>query len=111
MPSHTAPGRAPMLRPVTSPEEPSPVPRTTGQAWMARRDLIAAIAGSNGASLRMPGDVFDLPHSRIHAILKKHRAKYPGAGTAGPMPRARHGESLASAAPCRHSYFQEIILS
>jgi hypothetical protein len=33
---------------------------------------------TRGASQRFLGDVFDLPPSRICAILKEFRAKYPG---------------------------------
>jgi hypothetical protein len=77
MPSQISSHQAPTLRPVTSPDSPSPRPRTSGQRWKARRDLVIVIASANGASQRLLGDVFDLPHSRICAILKKHRARYP----------------------------------
>jgi DNA-directed RNA polymerase specialized sigma24 family protein len=35
----------------------------------------------HGWSQRMIADVFDLPHSRVHAIIAEFRAKY-GAGAA-----------------------------
>jgi hypothetical protein len=83
MPPHNRANRPVILRQVTSPEEPSPRPMTTGQIWKSRRDLIILLASRQGASQRLLGDVFDLPHSRINVILKKHRAKYPGLCGAG----------------------------
>jgi len=47
-----------------------------GQRWKFRRNLVIYIANQHGASQRMLADVFDLPHSRIAAILKELRTKY-----------------------------------
>ena len=49
---------------------------TTGQRWKFRRNLVIYIANQHGASQRMLADVFDLPHSRIAAILKELRNNY-----------------------------------
>jgi hypothetical protein len=49
---------------------------TPGQRWKLRRDLVIFAAASQGFSLRLLADVFDLPHSRISAILKNMREKY-----------------------------------
>jgi hypothetical protein len=49
---------------------------TPGRRWKFRRDLVIYLAASRGASQRMLADVFDLPHSRISAILKTMREKF-----------------------------------
>ena len=49
---------------------------SVGQRWKFRRNLVIYIANQHGASQRMLADVFDLPHSRIAAILKELRTKY-----------------------------------
>jgi hypothetical protein len=49
---------------------------TPGQRWKLRRDLVIYLANGQGASQRMLADVFDLPHSRISAILKNMKLKY-----------------------------------
>lgn len=49
---------------------------SVGQRWKFRRNLVIYIANEHGASQRMLADVFDLPHSRIAAILKELRTKY-----------------------------------
>ena len=49
---------------------------SVGQRWKFRRNLVIYIANQHGASQRMLADVFDLPHSRIAAILKDLRTKY-----------------------------------
>lgn len=54
---------------------------TVGQRWKLRRNLVIYIASQHGASQRMLADVFDLPHSRIAAILKELRQQY------GPSPQ------------------------
>ncbi len=51
-------------------------PKSVGQRWKFRRNLVIYIANQHGASQRMLADVFDLPHSRIAAILKELRTKY-----------------------------------
>ncbi len=58
-----------------------PMPRlpenvSLGQRWKFRRNLVIYIASQHGASQRLLGDVFDLPHSRISAIIKEFRTKY-----------------------------------
>ena len=49
---------------------------SVGRRWKLRRNLVIYIANQHGASQRMLADVFDLPHSRIAAILKELRTKY-----------------------------------
>ena len=56
-------------------------PSTVGQRWKLRRNLVIYIASQHGASQRLLADVFDLPHSRIAAILKELRQQY------GPSPQ------------------------
>jgi hypothetical protein len=63
--------------------ETTPLPTPTlpenasvGQRWKFRRNLVIFIANRNGASQRLLADVFDLPHSRIAAIIKEFRLKY-----------------------------------
>ncbi len=51
---------------------------TVGRRWKFRRNLVIFIASQNGASQRLLADVFDLPHSRIAAIVKEFRTKYAG---------------------------------
>jgi hypothetical protein len=63
---------------------PLPLPKTStlpenasvGRRWKFRRNLVIFIASRNGVSQRLLADVFDLPHSRIAAILKEFRSKY-----------------------------------
>jgi hypothetical protein len=49
---------------------------SVGRRWKFRRNLVIYIASQNGASQRLLADVFDLPHSRIAAIIKEFRTKY-----------------------------------
>jgi hypothetical protein len=49
---------------------------SVGRRWKFRRNLVIFIASQNGASQRLLADVFDLPHSRIAAIIKEFRTKY-----------------------------------
>ena len=62
-----------------SPEGPTGGSVSVGRRWKLRRNLVIYIASQHGASQRLLADVFDLPHSRIAAILKELRAQYgPG---------------------------------
>ena len=54
---------------------------SVGRRWRLRRNLVIYIASQQGVSQRMLADVFDLPHSRIAAIIKELRTRY------GPDPR------------------------
>lgn len=54
---------------------------SVGRRWRLRRNLVIYIASQQGVSQRMLADVFDLPHSRIAAIIKELRAHH------GPDPR------------------------
>ena len=68
-----------LLSKVESAPRPSPaLPEnaSVGRRWKLRRNLVIFIASQNGVSQRMLGDVFDLPHSRISAIVKEFRDKY-----------------------------------
>ena len=49
---------------------------SVGRRWKLRRNLVIYIANQQGVSQRMLADVFDLPHSRIAAILKEFRTNY-----------------------------------
>ena len=59
-----------------SPEDQPGKRASVGQRWKFRRNLVIFIANQHGVSQRMLADVFDLPHSRIAAILKELRHKY-----------------------------------
>ena len=58
---------------------------SVGRRWKLRRNLVIYIASQHGASQRLLADVFDLPHSRIAAILKELRSQY------GPGPETSRG--------------------
>jgi len=60
--------------PVT--ESVLPANTSVGRRWKFRRNLVIYIASQQGVSQRLLADVFDLPHSRIAAILKEFRTKY-----------------------------------
>ena len=68
-----------MERPTRSPEAdgspcapPLPCGATPGQQWRFRRNLVIYLAHRrNGLSQRLLADVFDLPRSRIAAIIKE----------------------------------------
>ena len=60
--------------PVAIPDLPANA--SVGRRWKFRRNLVIVIASRNGASHRLLADVFDLPHSRIAAIIKEYREKY-----------------------------------
>jgi hypothetical protein len=60
-----------------------PLPKPTlsenasvGRRWTFRRNMVIFIASRSGVSQRLLADVFDLPHSRIAAIIKDFRLKY-----------------------------------
>ena len=44
---------------------------TVGMRWRFRRNLVIYVAFKNGFSQRILSDVFDLPRSRIAAIIKE----------------------------------------
>lgn len=56
------------------PEFPTP-----GKEWRWKRNLIICLAAHHGSSHRLLAEVFDLPHSRIAAIIKEFREKYGSA--------------------------------
>jgi len=62
--------------PIPIPEPTLPDNASIGRRWKLRRNMVIFIASQNGVSQRMLADVFDLPHSRIAAIVKEFRAKY-----------------------------------
>jgi hypothetical protein len=64
------------LAPAPAPDLELSERATTGQRWRFRRNLVIVLAHRHGASQRLLADVFDLPHSRICAIVKEFRAKY-----------------------------------
>lgn len=49
---------------------------TAGKRWKFRRNLVIYIATKGGMTQRFMADVFDLPHSRIAAIVKEFKEKY-----------------------------------
>jgi hypothetical protein len=55
-----------------------PETASVGRRWKFRRNLVIFVASQNGVSQRLLADVFDLPHSRIAAIIKEFRTKYAG---------------------------------
>jgi hypothetical protein len=61
---------------VSLPNSGLPETASVGRRWKFRRNLIIYIASQHGASQRLLADVFDLPHSRIAAIVKEFRTKY-----------------------------------
>ncbi|WZO98189.1 hypothetical protein EP7_005245 [Isosphaeraceae bacterium EP7] len=44
---------------------------SVGKRWRFRRNLVIYVAHRSGLSQRMLADVFDLPRSRIGAILEE----------------------------------------
>ncbi len=61
---------------VSLPSPTLPENASVGRRWKFRRNLVIVIASQNGVSQRLLADVFDLPHSRIAAIIKEFRSKY-----------------------------------
>ena len=61
---------------VPRPTSKLPANASVGRRWKLRRNLVIYLANQHGASQRLLGDVFDLPHSRISAIVKEFREKY-----------------------------------
>ncbi len=55
-------------------EPPLPADASAGKRWRFRRDLVIYVASRNGLSQRHLADVFDLPRSRIAAIIKDFAA-------------------------------------
>ena len=62
-----APGAAHPL-PDTPPLPPN---ASVGKRWKFRRNLVIVVAHRNGLSQRLLADVFDLPRSRVAAIIKE----------------------------------------
>jgi hypothetical protein len=54
---------------------------TPGKKWRFRRDLVIYISNRSGVSQRLLADVFDLPRSRISAIIKGFETRYGRAST------------------------------
>lgn len=67
---------------LSSPPTPPPLPpnASVGRRWRFRRDLVICVASRAGVSQRHLADVFDLPRSRVAAILKDF------GGRCGPTP-------------------------
>jgi hypothetical protein len=69
-----------LLYPVTlstTPSAPEPGPNLSiGRKWKFRRNMVICVAHKHGVSQRFLADVFDLPCSRICAIVKEFREKY-----------------------------------
>jgi hypothetical protein len=61
---------------IPRPTSKLPTNASVGRRWKLRRNLVIYLANQHGASQRLLGDVFDLPHSRISAIIKEFREKY-----------------------------------
>jgi hypothetical protein len=57
------------LLPLPTPP-PLPPNASLGRRWRFRRDLVIYISSRNGVSQRLLADVFDLPRSRVAAIIK-----------------------------------------
>jgi hypothetical protein len=59
---------------VELPEVPPPPARASvGRRWRFRRNLVIYVAHRQGLSQRLLADVFDLPRSRIGAIIQEFR--------------------------------------
>lgn len=65
--------------------EPKPAPAadptggmTPGQKWRYRRNVVICLAHEHGLSQRFLADVFDLPRSRVGAIVDEFKQKYSG---------------------------------
>jgi hypothetical protein len=56
---------------------PLPPTATPLQQWRFRRDLVIYVAHKCGFSQRALADVFDLPNSRIYAIVRRLRQYDP----------------------------------
>jgi hypothetical protein len=71
--------------PAELPEVPSPPARASvGKRWRFRRNLVIYVAHRQGLSQRLLADVFDLPRSRIGAIIQEFREHESArAGAAG----------------------------
>ena len=68
MATHTKrPAEVPSSLPTAPPLPPN---ASLGRRWRFRRDLVIFVASRSGVSQRHLADVFDLPRSRIAAILK-----------------------------------------
>jgi hypothetical protein len=50
---------------------PLPPNASIGKRWKFRRNLVIFVGHRNGLSQRLLADVFDLPRSRISAIIKQ----------------------------------------
>lgn len=61
---------------IDRPQEVCPEDWSVGRRWKFRRNLVISLAARHGCSERLLADVFDLRHSRIHAIIAEFRAKY-----------------------------------
>jgi hypothetical protein len=65
-----------MKRPIGVDTAPLPTPpplppnASIGRRWRFRRDMVIYISSQSGVSQRMLAEVFDLPRSRIAAIIK-----------------------------------------
>jgi hypothetical protein len=57
------------LAPLPTPP-PLPPHASIGRRWRFRRDLVIYVSSRSGVSQRMLAEVFDLPRSRIAAIIK-----------------------------------------
>lgn len=65
---------------------PLPPDASPGRRWRFRRDLVIYLAHRrNGLSQRFLADVFDLPRSRISAIVR-HFSRYEPEGDATARP-------------------------
>jgi hypothetical protein len=62
------------LPPLPAPP-PLPPNASLGRRWRFRRDLVIYVSSRNGVSQRLLADVFDLPRSRIAAIIKGFDAR------------------------------------
>jgi hypothetical protein len=61
---------------------PPPLPpnASAGKRWRFRRNLVIYVAHRHGLSQRLLADVFDLPRSRIAAIIQELRVHEAGPG-------------------------------
>jgi len=75
LPRHTDAGRTALPSP-----PPLPPNASAGKRWRFRRNLVIYVAHRHGLSQRLLADVFDLPRSRVAAIIQELRRHELGSG-------------------------------
>lgn len=74
MVTRIAPRARPDYQDMVPSAPPLPANASVGKRWRFRRNMVIYVAHRNGLSQRLLADVFDLPRSRIAAIIREFRA-------------------------------------